>query len=523
MKRASAQVSYLRAVFSDRSSRLLIIILIAYLFCSFFMVTKFPRVWIDTSWTVIPAYTLAREGELSNPTLRGGGGSAQHILAPGVSQAVLLATTYKIFGFGLVQSRALSIFAGFFLILSTFYFAKRYYDDTIALLAIIIMASDNVFFVTSRTVRPDILLALFSASGFFLFLHALETKSLKSFTFSGMLVGVSLYTHPNSFLVLVAITVILFWRFGFSMFKSKLFWTFSLFCLIAFTPYAWYVIKEDYGNGLSHFMAQLGGRAGFLNGRYWETYLFEYTRYVNYIYFPRRIIIFVIQIAALIFAAFSKRRMDRYLLVLVLVFIALLPEWNQGNRTPRYFIVFIPALSILVSRLFKDFFQKVSFAMPNGLVSRRRAGYAVAGLIMALFFLNQIGGNIFILWKHKDNDFYSFIAKVRTTIPEGSKIWGSTAFWIGLHNYPYLTQSSPYKEVERFRPDYAILYDSSIWGEKSATLGRDDPTADTYTDIREKMELLCLRKGTFLKKIRNKFYGDVEIYKINWDRIPDEG
>jgi hypothetical protein len=337
-----------------------------------------------------------------------------------------------------------------------------------------------------------------------------------------LLMGLSLYTHPNSFLVLVAVIVIFFWRFRFSMFTSKEFWAFSLFCIIAFTPYAWYVIKEDYGNSFSHFMAQLDGRAGFIEGKFWETYLLEYSRYANYIYFPRRILIFLVQVSALIYAAFSKRRIDKCLLVLVLVFIFLLPEWNQGNRTPRYFVVFIPALSILVSGLFLDFFRKVSFVGPNGLIFRRRAGSAVAGLVMALFFLNQIGGNIYILWKHKDNDFYSFVAKVRTTIPEGSKIWGSMAFWIGLYDYPYLTQSSPYKEVERFQPDYAILYDSSIWGRKSATLGRDDPTVDTYTGIREKMESLCLRKGTFLKKISDKFYGDIEIYKIDWDSKPDE-
>jgi hypothetical protein len=522
VKREKGQHGNFQSVISDSSNKYLGIILILYLFCSFFMITKFPKVWIDTSWASNPAYTLIKEGRLAVPIIKGVDGSDQHQLTPWISQAIILAGVYKIFGFGLIQSRAASIFAGFFLILATYCFVKKYYDRKTAILAIILLACDNVFFVTSRTVRPDIFLALFSASGFFLFLHALESRSLKSFTFSGMLIGISLYTHPNSFLVLVAVIVIFFWRFGFSMFTSKEFWTFSIFCFIAFTPYACYVIKEDYGNGFSHFAAQLGDRPGYIKGKLWGTYLLEYTRYANYIYFPRRILIFLVQVAALIYAAFSKRRMDRYLLVLVLVFIALLPEWNQGNRTPRYFIVFIPALSILVSGLFIKLFQKASFVRQDGLVLRRRVGYTAAGLVVALLFLNQIGGNIYILWKHKDNDFYSFIAKVRDTIPEGSKIWGATTFWIGLHNYPYLTQSSPYEEVERFQPNYAILYDSTIWGKKSATLDRDDPTTERYTGIRGKMESLCLRKGTFLKKIDNKFYGDVEIYKIDWDSKPDE-
>ncbi|MFX0196248.1 MAG: hypothetical protein ACFFCW_09020, partial [Candidatus Hodarchaeota archaeon] len=302
----------------------------------------------------------------------------------------------------------------------------------------------------------------------------------------------------------------------FSMIVSKTFWVFSLFCLIAFAPYAVYVIVQDYANNFSHFISQLGGRAGFLEESYLQNYFAEYERYSSYIYFPRRVLIFIIQVVAVVYAGLSTRRIDRYLFVLILVYLVLLPAWNPANRTPRYFMTFIPPLSILVSKLFIDFSRKIDLTKFKTLIFKKRITYALAGIVMLLFFINQIGGNIYILWKHKDNRYNSFIAEIKNTIPEGSRIWGSLAFWIGLHNYPYLTQVSPYEEVEKFKPQYAILYDSSIWGGLSSTVGRKDETVAKYSNIRNKMEELCSRRGTSMKRIENKYYGNIEIYEINW-------
>lgn len=507
----------LRSFFSEKSNRYLAIILVFYLFFSFFMITKFPRVWMDESWCAMEASTLATEGKLANPILRGrGDGLDQHTLWPIISHNVLLAAIYKISGFGLVQSRALSIFVGFFLILATYFFAKKHFDGAVAILAIILLVSDNVFFVTSRTVRPDIFLALFASTAFFLFLHGLETTSLKFFAFSGILIGISLYTHPNSFLVLVAILIIFMHKYRLSIIRSKPFWIFSLFCLIAFSPYAIYLIKEDYANNFSHFMSQVGGRAGFLEGRFLQTYLVEYTRYANYIYFPRRMLIFLVQIGALVYAVSSKRRLDKYLLLFVFVFVGLLPEWNQGNRTPRYFIVFIPALSILVSKLFIDIYGKASLCKLRTLKLKKRIGYTIAGVIIFLFFVNQIGGDIYILWKHKNNNYYSLIAKIKDTIPKHARTWGEMSFWMGLHDYQYLTHSSPPDEIEEFKPEYAIMYDSGLWGLLSSTVRRKTKGV-LYKDVKRKMEELCRKRGVLVRRIMDPHYGNLEIYKINWE------
>jgi hypothetical protein len=507
-----------RTLSLNRIDKTLAIILLIYLCFSFFMIKKFPRVWIDTAWCSIAPYTLATEGKLANPLLKGKfEGLTEHLLTPQVAHKVLLAGVYEIFGFGLVQSRALSIFAGFCLIVATFCFARKYYDVTTAALAAILLATDNVFFVTARSIREDILVAFFAMTGFFLFIHALHNGSLKFHALSGAFIGVSLYTHPNSFLVLIAIVILYFARYRLSVILAKEFWVFSLFCLVGFLPYALYVIREDSGNNFSHFLSQVGRNTEYIKRDFLKDFLNEYRRYDNYIYFPNRLLIFLVQAGVLIYAFLSKRKVDRYILALIVTFVLLLPFWNPGNTTSRYFIVFIPALCILVSASFLDFFRSINTSAVSALKFQSKLKYTMMGLLFALFLVNQTAGDIYILWKHRDNDFNRFISQIRSTIPENTRIWGSLTFWMGLHTYPYLSQISPYEEVLRFRPEYAILYDSETWGDVSATVGRKANTAQAWAEIRTKMEKLCEQRGTAIKQIHNKFYGDIVIYRINWN------
>lgn len=502
----------------------LAIILLFYLLFSFFMITKFPKVWIDASLYAVAPYTLVTEGKLANPVLKNST-MAEHVLLPDISQRVLLAGVYKIFGFGLTQSRALSILAGFLLIIVTYLFAKKYYDQKVATLAAILLVFDNVFFVSARTIRPDIFVALFTATAYFAFLHGLHTKSLKYFALSGTCIGVGLYTHPNSLLILIAILLVFLYEYKSSIVLSKAFWVFALFTLVGFAPYAIYVIKEDLGNNFLHFWGQLGGTGGkgdYGSRNYSHVFLGEYLRYTHYVYFPKRILIALIQILALIYAFLSKKKIDKYLAFMAFAFLFLLPFWNPTHRTSRYFIVLIPVVSILVSEAFVQVSRGVSLPKFRSFHLTKKLKYALAGIIFILYFLNHAGGDIYILWKHRDHDFRSFTTEIRSTIPQGSKTWGSMTFWMGLHDYPYITEVSRFEEVEKFKPQYAILYDSMNWGGMSTIVGRTSErnigNAKWGFEGRPgKIEQLCKEKGQFIREIKNEFYGDIHIYKINWN------
>ena len=117
----------LRTAISANSKKYLAIILAVYLLLSFFMITKFPKVWVDTSWTAITPYTLAKEGKLANSIVTGTDHSENHVLGPGIVPVFFLASIYRLFGLGIVQGRTVSIVMGFLLLCLTYFFTRSYY------------------------------------------------------------------------------------------------------------------------------------------------------------------------------------------------------------------------------------------------------------------------------------------------------------------------------------------------------------------------------------------------------------
>jgi hypothetical protein len=87
-----------------------------------------------------------------------------------------------------------------------------------------------------------------------------------------------------------------------------------------------------------------------------------------------------------------------------------------------------------------------------------------------------------------------------------------------MHDYQYVTQFPKYDIVQRIKPEYAILYDSYIWGAETATLKRGDKSVDyLFGDIRDRIEALCKDHGQLVKSIDGGIYGDLEIYQIDWE------
>ena len=108
-----------------------------------------------------------------------------------------------------------------------------------------------------------------------------------------------------------------------------------------------------------------------------------------------------------------------------------------------------------------------------------------------------------------------FIQKLEQYIPEDSKVWGSMTFWLGLYKHPYRTQYTYGRDLDTFQPNYVILYDSDTWGEKTAIIGRKRDNS-AWRSVQLKFEKLAQTRGTFISRIEDKFFGNVEIYKIDW-------
>ena len=75
-----------------------------------------------------------------------------------------------------VQARLVPLAFGFGAVLLTFLLGRRLVDDRVGLVAAFLVASDNLIFLTSRTVRPDILVTFFTLLSLWLLLINQEKR-----------------------------------------------------------------------------------------------------------------------------------------------------------------------------------------------------------------------------------------------------------------------------------------------------------------------------------------------------------
>lgn len=87
---------------------------------------------------------------------------------------LLLATSFKLFGFGLTQARMVSVLLGSFTVLFTYLLGKKLYNKKIGLLSSVMLTVNPFFFFVCREVRMDIAVACFTLIALYFILIALK-------------------------------------------------------------------------------------------------------------------------------------------------------------------------------------------------------------------------------------------------------------------------------------------------------------------------------------------------------------
>jgi hypothetical protein len=477
-----------------------------------------PKVWVDESWEAIPGSRLAFEGRIDNPVLSGSLAREEHLLDPQMTYYALLAGAFKIIGFGIYAGRFVSVVAGLFAVLLTFLLARRYFGDVVGLLAAVMLMINNVAFVSAATIRPEAAVAAITLAALYFLLRGLDEERHGFIALSGLLIGIGLHVHPNSALGAMSLIVVLLVHQGPSVVLRSLFWLFAAYLVIGFLPYAIYVFLEDAGNGFEHFMLQISNRAQPLaeGNVLLRTIQAEISRYTQYVFFPKRVLIALLEAAAILWALFRGDRASRLLAIVVLVHLALFP-FLIVNKTARYLTVLMPMASILVAVLLCNFASVTK--RPWREIPGRIRGAGLPALVCVLLSLgylgNQFAGDAWLVWKNRHNDYADFTARLDEHIPDSARVWGSMTFWVGLHEHPYRTQYTYTKDLETFRPEYVIMYDGDIWKRQGGVTGRERVNSE-HQEVRERIEGLVAEKGSFVAKVEDPVYGVVEIHRIDW-------
>ena len=485
----------------------IIILLSIFILLYSFNLDKFPNVWGDEAWFSNPAYTLATLGILGT-TMKAGGIANYTYWQPPV-YFLLLAASFKLFGFGLIQARMVSVFLGFFTVLFTYLLGKRLYNKRIGLLASLLLIANPLFFYTSRQVRMDIAVVCFTLIALYYIYIALKDSKPVFYFISSLFAMLALLSHPNGLMGIIAIVlIILVYKVDLKAFKFNLklkeIIFFILGIILPLVPYLYY-ISLDFPEFKNQFMGNIGGSASspLMN------VISEPTRYITLLSFLKittyPILLKVMIIAGIIltiwglYYIFKDRGFnEKFLIIILLTHTTLLAVVVVIKLNFWYLTMILPYWSILIVLPFKN---KINLLKYRSIKSTFLKLTLVTFLIISFFSI------FVILATSTQYNYLQIEDEVQQYIPEGSVIVGDPTYWIALQNkYIYYDHSNA--NLTNFREwnvEY-LLYDNH-WE-------TFNPKDENQIAIKEFIKANATLIGV-IKNNQDPGIGSINVYKVN--------
>lgn len=463
--------------------------------------TKFPHIWLDESYFSNPAYNLAAMGTMGTTMCYGFYNIANYTYWQPPVYILLLASSFKIFGFGLIQGRMVSVLLGLITVIFTFLLSNVLYNKKVAVIASLFLISNPLFFFVCREIRMDIAVICFGLMAIFFIFIALRRSSHVYYFLAGLFSALALLSHLNG---LISIVTVLFIIILFKIdlghkklnLKSKEILYLILGIIIPLIPYLIYINLD-----FSAFLGQLGTNVQ-INSSIMQNIVLEPSRYfilLQYIavslddYYNEFLILSLILISlTLYYNLYKKRNFNGIALILIiLIQIAFFALIISRKSSYWYLGIMLPFWSILLASPFNGIDIKQKIPLKPILAILLIIGYISLGFY----------GIYHLLDTSKDYKYRVIESIVHNYIPKGSTIIGPGDYWINLQkNYTYY-------DFRRFQPDAVkeyhvnyILYDRS-W--------RGNDEMDFKSFIKEN----C----TFIGEIRNSNVdlSPILIYRVN--------
>ena len=482
-----------------------------------FNLDKYPHLWIDEVYFSNPAYNLAFHGFLGTTMMPTFYNIANYTYWQMPFYMILLATSFKLFGFGIIQARIVSVIFGFFTVLFTYLFAKELYSQKIGLIAATFLIFNPLFFIVVRQARMDIVIVCFILIALYFIINGLKNNRGIYYFGSGIFAGLSVLTHPNAVMGIISIVLIYcMYKIDFKTFKVNfklkeiIYWILGPVLLVI--PYLYY-ISLDFHNFLNQFNTNIISSASTpLNNIFTEK-----IRYISTISIILDVDTVFTLIVILILAYFTllgllyvlKNRTEisgKILIMILGVHLVLLTVLVSQKDAPEYLGLVLPYLSILMSLPFKF---KITY---NKLIKP-----IVIVLFSAFIFLNALGFiNVFNI-----NSYYNYQdvnSAVEYYIPNGSVVVGYTDYWVTLHNnytfYSYLTLTIA--DFKRLKVKY-IMYDQYLTIHSRPKVDKEiRQFLDTdFSGLHSYLKRNCTLVGE-IPHNTNITYSPIKIYKINY-------
>ncbi len=331
----------------------------------------------DESYTLQVAYEVVNHNKIALPMYRYLGGNIEnhwHSYTP--VYFVMLGGFLKTFGWGLVEGRAFNLLTALATLVMMYFIARRLFDWRAAMIAALLLISDQTFLERARLLRNDYAAAFFALLAFYLFEIAEEKRRNGFYIASGLAAGAGVMCHTNILYMIGAIGLLMLLRDGWRIVKSHKLYLFaaSAFLMMAYEIVSVLVDRENFLQqnraDKLHFQVLEGG--GWMQNvwREQKRYLLWRTGGEMFLNVPRTLLhIFqLLTVIALLylFIRFLRNLKNRAFLndyrfhillvtIFVMVFLALL----GGNKDIYYIAHLAPWFAICVGVMLRDFLQAI--------------------------------------------------------------------------------------------------------------------------------------------------------------------
>lgn len=486
-----------------------------------------PPVFIDEVWPqTMPAYTLAFEGRPYWPGQEGWGGVGTCYVRPQFFPALIQAGVYRIFGFGVLQSRLTSVAVAGLFLLAVWIVMRRLFDGPRAALIVALTTIDPWFFAIGRQVRPEIYVAalLWWAVACALGSQRARGAAARSglAALAGLLAGVSFWTHPVAavFAAGAACGLVLAvrpWRALPARLAAA-----AVGGLVGLLPFVVYVLSVAASYDIT-LREQVG------DARITTPYArpiadmlaTEQARWMSFLRLPSRWPLLALLIWGAGRALLRGRLADRGLAVAVVAAAVCMPLVAQGPLS-RYLAILTPALAALVVR-----------SIPLGRTEDERADapprggwlpVAASGLVLLTYVALTGGGTALLLYRATGPSYDAWAADVAAHVPAGARVLASPFHWPVLRDREFISNVPPYYAENWRDADAAAAF---IRRRRPEIIVQS--TSDYTSTTRQRpndFEFLALNRGInavlatipheLLHESAHPSFGALRIWRLRW-------
>ncbi|HVW87477.1 MAG TPA: glycosyltransferase family 39 protein [Bryobacteraceae bacterium] len=411
----------------------------------------------DEGFYGVPAHVLSVTGSLRNPVMESAGvpylrgiDRVFYWMAP--MGMVLQAAAFKVFGFGLLVQRGLSVLCGLGAVLFWFVALRRLIGDRVAALSALLLSVDSVFLSLSSRGRSDIISLFLAMAALAAYMHWRERSLSMALALANTACGLSGMVHPNGGIAALASLAVMTLYLD----RKRLGWRHMAIVALCYgvLSLGWglYIAKAPH-----LFIAQFFGNvAGRLGGRTSVTRLIggEVARYVSAYGLEDahgiklvRYLFPVLYLSAVLFCAFSKDLCRRSaILLLMFLAVSLTLVFLEGAKQGWYLVNLSP--------LFCAFLALTMYRLWN-------SGHVLARTVAVAQSLLVVLGVASLIYsaanQRLERVYDPAVAFLNTHLTSSDVVFARSEFYFGLHCRTCLRDDANLGEFSGQRADYIVL------------------------------------------------------------------